>query len=116
MTLKPGEKSGNNGGIYVEVGPRGGIKDNFATIAETKPRHQRNALKATGCWQKEHLTVNVSQSIWAPRQLAPTDHSTPGALPPGKHCARCSVRKSMQILIRSELDERRVYTAQIFAS
>ncbi len=64
MTLKPGEKSGNNGGIYVEVGPRGGIKDNFATIAETKPRHQRNALKATGCWQKEHLTVNVSQSIW----------------------------------------------------
>ncbi|ELJ3701764.1 cytoplasmic protein, partial [Salmonella enterica] len=28
------------------------------------PRHQRNALKATGCWQKEHLTVNVSQSIW----------------------------------------------------
>lgn len=64
MTLKPGEKSGNNGGIYVEVGPRGGIKDNFATIAETKPRHQRNALKATGCWQKEHLTVNASQSIW----------------------------------------------------
>ncbi|EAM8571339.1 cytoplasmic protein [Salmonella enterica] len=64
MTLKPGEKSGNNGGIYVEVGPRGGIKDNFATIAETKPRHQRNALKATGCWQKEHLTVNVSQIIW----------------------------------------------------
>lgn len=26
MTLKQGEKSGNNGGIYVEVGPRGGIK------------------------------------------------------------------------------------------
>ncbi len=52
MTLKPGEKSGNNGGIYVEVGPRGGIKDNFATIAETKPRHQRNALKATGAGKK----------------------------------------------------------------
>ncbi|EKG0098771.1 cytoplasmic protein [Salmonella enterica subsp. enterica serovar Kentucky] len=51
-------------GKSMEVGPRGGIKDNFATIAETKPRHQRNALKATGCWQKEHLTVNVSQSIW----------------------------------------------------
>lgn len=116
MTLKPGEKSGNNGGIYVEVGPRGGIKDNFATIAETKPRHQRNALKATGCWQKEHLTVNVSQSICMHDSWQQTDHSTPGALPPGKHCARCSVRKSMQILIRSELDERRVYTAQIFAS
>ena len=36
MTLKPGEKSGNNGGIYVEVGPRGGVKDNFATIADNK--------------------------------------------------------------------------------
>lgn len=47
MTLKPGEKSGNNGGIYVEVGPRGGIKDNFATIAETKPRHQRNYRRKT---------------------------------------------------------------------
>ncbi|GAS04179.1 hypothetical protein NGUA25_00013 [Salmonella enterica] len=48
----------------MEAGPRGGIKDNFATIAETKPRHQRNALKATGGWQKEHLTVNESKSIW----------------------------------------------------
>ncbi|EMF0719007.1 hypothetical protein V2E67_003215 [Citrobacter freundii] len=36
MTLKPGENSGNNGGIYVEVGPRGGVKDNFATIADNK--------------------------------------------------------------------------------
>lgn len=36
MTLKPGDKSGNNGGIYVEVGPRGGVKDNFATIADNK--------------------------------------------------------------------------------
>ncbi|SQJ26381.1 putative cytoplasmic protein [Salmonella enterica subsp. enterica] len=116
MTLKPGEKSGNNGGIYVEVGPRGGIKDNFATIAETKPRHQRNALKATGVLAKRTPNSKRKSEHLAPRQLAPTDHSTPGALPPGKHCARCSVRKSMQILIRSELDERRVYTAQIFAS
>lgn len=115
MTLKPGEKSGNNGGIYVEVGPRGGIKDNFATIAETKPRHQRNALKYWVLAKRTPNSKRKSEHL-APRQLAPTDHSTPGALPPGKHCARCSVRKSMQILIRSELDERRVYTAQIFAS
>ncbi|WP_254505427.1 cytoplasmic protein, partial [Salmonella enterica] len=64
MTLKPVDKSVNNGGIYVVVGHRGGIKYNFATIAEKKPRHQRNALKANGCWQKEQLTVNVSQSLW----------------------------------------------------
>lgn len=106
MTLKPGEKSGNNGGIYVEVGPPHRYKTapptqrpkSYWVLAKRTPNSKRKS---------EHL---------APRQLAPTDHSTPGALPPGKHCARCSVRKSMQILIRSELDERRVYTAQIFAS
>ncbi|ECF1703342.1 hypothetical protein E1B77_20785 [Salmonella enterica subsp. enterica] len=36
MALKPGQNSGKNGGIYVEEGPRGGIKDNFATIADNK--------------------------------------------------------------------------------
>lgn len=36
MTLKPGENSGKNGGIYVEVGPPGGVKDNFTTIADNK--------------------------------------------------------------------------------
>lgn len=25
MTLKPGENSGENGGIYAEVGPHGGV-------------------------------------------------------------------------------------------
>jgi hypothetical protein len=34
---KPGSNSGNNGGIYREQGPRGGLKDNFTTI----PEHRR---------------------------------------------------------------------------
>lgn len=29
MAKKPGENTGKNGGIYQEVGPRGGKKDNF---------------------------------------------------------------------------------------
>mgnify|MGYP003623521428 CR=1 FL=1 len=34
--LKPGENSGNDGGIFREVGPRGGLHDNYATIADDK--------------------------------------------------------------------------------
>jgi len=37
MALKPGQNTGNNGGIYQEVGPRGGEKPNFATVADHKP-------------------------------------------------------------------------------
>jgi hypothetical protein len=29
MSNKPGTSSGNRGGIYREIGPRGGPKDNF---------------------------------------------------------------------------------------
>lgn len=36
MALKPGDNSGKDGGIYQEQGPRGGKKDNFATIADNK--------------------------------------------------------------------------------
>lgn len=32
--LKPGENSGENGGIFQEVGPRGGRIDNFVTIPD----------------------------------------------------------------------------------
>jgi len=35
--LKPGQKVGRNGGIYQQVGPRGGRQRNFATI----PDHRR---------------------------------------------------------------------------
>jgi len=36
MTKKPGENTGKDGGIYQEVGPRGGKKENFATVADNK--------------------------------------------------------------------------------
>ena len=34
---KPGQNTGNNGGIFQEHGPRGGAKENFATVADNKP-------------------------------------------------------------------------------
>jgi hypothetical protein len=34
MTKKPGESTGSDGGIYQEVGPRGGRRDNFSTVAD----------------------------------------------------------------------------------
>lgn len=33
---KPGDNTGKNGGIFQEVGPRGGRKDNFAAIPDNK--------------------------------------------------------------------------------
>lgn len=36
MALKPGENSGKDGGIYQEVGPKGGKKDNYSTIPDNK--------------------------------------------------------------------------------
>lgn len=35
-TRKPGTNTGENGGIYQEVGPRGGKKSNYATVADNK--------------------------------------------------------------------------------
>ena len=32
--LKPGENTGKDGGIFQEVGPRGGKKENFAAIPD----------------------------------------------------------------------------------
>lgn len=34
--IKPGQNTGNNGGIYQEVGPRGGLKENYATIRDNQ--------------------------------------------------------------------------------
>ena len=34
--IKPGQNTGNNGGIYQEIGPRGGRKDNYATIKDNQ--------------------------------------------------------------------------------
>jgi hypothetical protein len=34
---KPGSSSGGQGGIYQEIGPRGGRRDNFTTVPEHRP-------------------------------------------------------------------------------
>jgi hypothetical protein len=31
---KPGDTTGRNGGIYQEQGPRGGMRDNYATVPD----------------------------------------------------------------------------------
>lgn len=35
-SIKPGQTPGVNGGIYREQGPRGGMRDNFATIPDNR--------------------------------------------------------------------------------
>jgi hypothetical protein len=37
MGKRPGQSTGNTGGIYQERGPRGGWRDNFATVPEHRP-------------------------------------------------------------------------------
>lgn len=34
---KPGQSTGKQGGIFQEVGPRGGPRDNFAAVPDHKP-------------------------------------------------------------------------------
>ena len=34
---KPGSNTGNSGGIFQEVGPRGGRQPNFAAVPDNKP-------------------------------------------------------------------------------
>lgn len=36
-TKRPGTSSGNQGGIYQQVGPKGGAKPNFTTVPDHKP-------------------------------------------------------------------------------
>jgi hypothetical protein len=50
----PGENSGNNGGIYQEVGPRGGVRPNWVTVPDNKtlpptsePKHKWKQVRRT---------------------------------------------------------------------
>ena len=54
ITKKPGQSTGNNGGIYQQVGPRGGKKPNYSTVPDhrqlpptTKPGHSWTPVKVT---------------------------------------------------------------------
>lgn len=54
MALRPGENTGKDGGIYREVGPRGGKTDNYATIADNKAAPP--TTKAGHKWEKVKRT------------------------------------------------------------
>lgn len=54
MGNKPGSNSGSKGGIFQEIGPKGGLKDNFTTVPEnttfpptTKPGNAWVPVKQT---------------------------------------------------------------------
>jgi hypothetical protein len=54
ITKKPGETTGKDGGIFQEIGPRGGKKDNWTTIPDhktapptSKPGHEWQQVKKT---------------------------------------------------------------------
>ena len=51
---KPGQNVGSNGGIYQQVGPRGGQKHNFAAVSDhrrlpptSKPGHRWKLVRRT---------------------------------------------------------------------
>jgi len=53
---KPGTNTGNNGGIFQEVGPRGGLRPNYATVADNKPLPPTSSPGST--WKPTHTTPN----------------------------------------------------------
>ena len=36
-TIRPGQNTGNSGGIFQEVGPRGGRRENYTTVPDNRP-------------------------------------------------------------------------------
>lgn len=58
-TIKPGQNSGKNGGIYQEIGPRGGVKNNYATIPDN---HKAPPTQNPGSsWTQIKRTPNSSR-------------------------------------------------------
>lgn len=69
MSKKPGSNTGKNGGIFQETGPRGGHKDNYATVPDhhrlpptSKPGHTWEQVKgrrtAKSRFHKPHSPIN----------------------------------------------------------
>lgn len=54
ISKKPGMNTGNQGGIYQEVGPKGGAKPNFATVPDNKPLPP--TTKPGHGWVPTHIT------------------------------------------------------------
>ena len=54
--LKPGQNSGKNGGIFQEIGPRGGKQSNYATIPDN--RQAPPTTKPNSSWEPVKRTPN----------------------------------------------------------
>ena len=54
--LKPGSNTGKNGGIFREIGPRGGARDNFATVGDNKSMPPTS--KPGNTWSQVKRTPN----------------------------------------------------------
>lgn len=57
MAKKPGENTGKNGGIYQEVGPRGGKKEILPPSRTTKGFRQQQSQVMAGYWISELQTA-----------------------------------------------------------
>lgn len=53
---KPGSNTGNSGGIFQEVGPRGGARPNFAAVPDNKPLPPTSKPDST--WKPVSRTPN----------------------------------------------------------
>ncbi len=53
-SVKPGQTTGNQAGIYQERGPRGGMRDNFTTIPENRTAPPTSSPGAT--WTRVRTT------------------------------------------------------------
>ncbi len=70
-TIPPGGNTGKNGGIYQEVGPKGGAKPNFATIPDNRTAPPTSAPGHT--WKQVDAPVNTCNN--APRPPTPTGYN-----------------------------------------
>jgi len=52
----PGTNTGNNGGIFQEQGPRGGMRDNFVAVPDKKPLPPTTSPGST--WVQVNRTPN----------------------------------------------------------
>ena len=56
MSKKPGQNTGNSGGIFQEVGPKGGKQPNYAAVPDNKPLPPTS--KPGHGWQQISKTPN----------------------------------------------------------
>jgi hypothetical protein len=53
---KPGQNTGNSGGVFQEQGPKGGLRPNFAAVSDNKPLPPTSKPNST--WKPVLTTPN----------------------------------------------------------